>query len=113
MDEFKNKVAKNKRDVRIVIALIIALSFIGLLVAAYVTIQGQDRAVEHYLKHERPDVVLAIEAYKTDNGHYPDFITNAVPRYYKGQQDRLFFLDRYDYKNFGTNFFLKDSNFSR
>jgi hypothetical protein len=113
MDEFKNKVAKSRRDVKIVIALIVFLPVVGLLVAGYVTIHGQDRAVENYLKQERPDVVLAIEAYKTDNGHYPDSITNAVPRYYKGQQDRLFFFDRYDYKNFGTNFFLKDSNFSR
>ena len=81
MDEFKRNVAKSKREVRIVIALSIAPStFIGLLIAGYSHFQSEDKVVESYLERCGPEIALAIEAYKIDNGGYPDSITNAACR---------------------------------
>src|SRR5690242_17865644 len=110
MDDFKRNVEKHKTEVRIVIAFILLTPVIALVAALFIHYREEDKIVKNYLEHERPDVVLAIEAYKAANGHFPESITNAVPHYYKGKQERLFFLEKYEYKNFGTNFFLKDFN---
>jgi hypothetical protein len=113
MDNFQKNVAKSKREVRIVIALIVFPPVLVLILAGIAHIQGDKKMIENYLEQERPNVVLALEAYKADTGHYPDSITDAVPHYYKGQQRQLQFLTWYEYTNFGTNFFLKDFDRSR
>ncbi len=80
---------------------------LGLLVMGYVHSRSELRILRRYLEQNRPDIVAAIEAYRQTNGGYPDFITNAIPRYYRVRQERLFFLESYDYMNLGTNYFLK------
>lgn len=87
--------------------MVLAVVFLGAFVMSYFHARGHLHAIEHYLEQNRPDVVLAIEAYRVENGHYPDSITNAIPHYYSGKQERLYFLDAYHYKNLGTNYYLK------
>ncbi len=109
MDEFKRNVAKSKREVRIIIAIMTLLPLVGLIVVGMAHVRGDRKMIENYLGQERPNaVLLAIETYKSENGRYPDAISNALPRYYKGRQDEFQFLAWYEYKNFETNFFLKD-----
>ena len=89
-----------------IILLVLVLLVLGVLVASFqartdIRIEGQ------YLERNRPDVVAAIEAYRHENGRYPDSITNAIPRYYRGKQERLFDLESYQHKNLGTNYYLK------
>lgn len=88
------------------------LFFIGmmilLLATAFINQERSHREVEReYLHENRPDVVAAIEAYHQANGHYPNALTNAIPRYYHGDQERVFYLKAYAYQNLGTNYRLK------
>ena len=113
MDEFQKNVAKRNREIKIVAALVVLLPFTALMAASFLHEHYESEDIRSSLEQIRPKVVLAIETYKSDNGHYPDFITNAVPRYYKGNGWTLHFLAWYEYRNLGTNFFLKDFAHSR
>jgi hypothetical protein len=108
MDPFEKNMMESKNEVRTVVGSIVILPIIALVIFGHLHLQTQDKAVERYLEQERPDILLAIEAFKADDGHFPDYLTNAVSRYYKGRQQQVFFLESYGYKNYGTNFFLKD-----
>jgi len=90
-----------------IIAIILLVLVLGVLLAGFLHTRTHLQIVKRYLEQNRPDVVAAIEAYRSENGSYPDFITNAVPRYYKGRQERLYFLESYGYRNLGTNYYLK------
>src|ERR1041385_3395319 len=90
-----------------VIAIILSVLVIGALILGYIHARGHARIIEQYLEQNRPDFVAAIEAYRLENGSYPDSLTNAIPRYYKGKQERLYFLESFHYKNLGTNYYLK------
>jgi len=86
--------------------------FIGIMVLllalAFINQELSHREVEReYLHENRPDVVAAIEAYHQANGHYPDALTNAIPRYYHGDQEHIFYMNAYAYQNLGTNYHLK------
>ena len=88
------------------------LIFIGVLVLLFVVaLYNQARSKlevkRGYLHENRPDVVAAIEAYHQANGRYPESLTNAIPRYYHGDQERIFFLNSYAYQDLGTNYHLK------
>jgi hypothetical protein len=88
------------------------LLFIGMLallfaIALYNQARGKLEVKREYLYENRPDVIAAIEAYDKANGHYPKSLTNAIPRYYHGDQERIFFLKSYAYQNLGTNYRLK------
>ena len=89
------------------IAIVLSVLVIVWLAVGYIHTRGHVRIIEQYLEQNRPDVASAIEAYRLENGSYPFFITNAVPRYYRGKQERLYFLEFYHYKNLGTNYYLK------
>jgi len=90
-----------------VIAIILLVLLLGVLLAGLLHARTHLQIVKRYLEQNRPDVVAAIEGYRRENGKYPDSITNAVPRYYKGRQERLYFLESYGYRNLGTNYYLK------
>ena len=88
------------------------LIFIGILgllfgIALYNQARGKMEVKREYLYENRPDVVAAIEAYHKANGQYPKSLTNAIPHYYHGDQEHIFFLKSYAYQNLGTNYRLK------
>ena len=85
--------------------LIVIGSFVLLFVIALYNQARSERAVEReYLHENRPDVVAAIEAYRAATGRYPASLTNAISRYYRGNQKKIFFLNAYAYKNLGTKY---------
>jgi hypothetical protein len=86
--------------------------FVGAMVLLFaIALFNQERSHQEvkreYLHENRPDVVAAIEAYRKANGHYPDSLTNAIPGYYRGDQERIFYLKAYAYQDLGTNYRLK------
>lgn len=86
--------------------------FIGTMILLFaIALSNQERShrevKREYLHENRPDVVAAIEAYRTANGHYPEALTNAIRHYYRGDQERIFYLKAYAYQDLGTNYRLK------
>lgn len=82
--------------------------FVLLFAVALYNQNRSERQVEReYLQENRPGVVAAVEAYRAATGHYPDSLTNAILRYYHGDQEKILFLNAYHYKNLGTNFSLR------
>lgn len=89
------------------VLIIIGLFILSFLVALYNQARSVREVEREYLHENRPDVVAAIEAYRAATGHYPASLTNAIPRYYHGNQEKIFFLNAYSYKNLGTKYSLK------
>ena len=89
--------------------MVVVFGFLVLVVALAFFNQAwtNGEVKREYLHENRPDVIAAIDAYHAANGHYPDALTNAVPRYYHGNQERVFFLKSYAYQNLGSNYHLK------
>lgn len=89
------------------IFIVVGLFVLLFVIALYNQARSEMQVERDYLHENRPDVVAAVQAYRAATGHYPASLTNAIPRYYRGNQEKVFFLNAYHYRDLGTNFSLR------